>query len=293
MLELAKYTLMNKKSIFKLIALITISGLVYCNSNAQDRKVDFNEYYIHMKETGKGKPTVIIEAGLGSGYDAYDTLHSTVSSFTKVVSYDRPGLGESSKSPNPRTLPNYIIELRLLLQKENIDPPYILVGHSLGGLIMRYYANKHSNEVAGLVLIDCIPEGWFNYIMSTHSKEEIEELNKVIDPEINDSKGVIKEEWQEFQNNCELIKGIQLSKDIPIRVLTAVQYGEDQKALGYHPEDMQVWAQMQANFMSNSIDADQIITDKSGHSIQLSEPKLIIDAIKELIEINRKGNNIN
>ena len=279
------------KSLIKFIVLITISGLVSCNSKSQERIVNFEEYQIHIKETGKGKPTVIIEAGLGSGYDAYDTLQTAISPLTKVVSYDRPGLGESSESPNRRTLPNYINELRLLLQKENIDPPYILVGHSLGGLIMRYYAHKHPNEVAGLVLIDCIPEGWFNYIMSTHSKKEIEELNKVINPELNNSKGVIKDEWQEFQNNCELIKGVQLSKHIPIRVITAIQYGKDQKALGYHPDDMQIWAQMQANFMANSTNAKQIITDKSGHSVQLTEPELIIDAIKELVEINRKDFN--
>ena len=122
---------------------------------------------------------------------------------------------------------------------------------------------------------------------------KIEKLNKVINPELNNSKGVIKAEWQEFQKNCELIKGIQLLKYIPIRVITAIQYGEDQKALGYHPEDMQVWAQMQANFMSNSTNANQIITDKSGHSVQLTEPELIIDAIKELVEIYRKDYNNN
>ncbi|MHA1213255.1 MAG: alpha/beta fold hydrolase [Candidatus Heimdallarchaeota archaeon] len=279
------------KSLIKFIVLITIPGLVSCNSKSQERILNFEEYQIHIKETGKGKPTVIIEAGLGSGYDAYDTLQTAISPLTKVVSYDRPGLGESSESPNRRTLPNYINELRLLLQKEDIDSPYILVGHSLGGLIMRYYAHKYPNEVAGLVLIDCIPEGWINYIMSTHSKEEIDELNKVINPELNNSKGVIKDEWQEFQNNCELIKGVQLSKHIPIRVITAIQYGKDQKALGYHPEDMQIWAQMQANFMANSTNAKQIITDKSGHSVQLTEPELIIDAIKELVKLNRKNFN--
>ena len=276
------------KTALKFVVFLTITGLLSCNSKAQERMVSFDEYQIHINETGKGKPAVIIEAGLGSGYDAYDTLQTALSLHTKVVSYDRPGLGESGKSPNPRTLPNYVNELRLLLEKEDIDPPYILVGHSLGGLIVRFYAHMYPVEVAGLVLIDCIPEGWFSYLMSTHSKEEIERLNRVIDPDLNNSTGVTQDEWREFQNNCELIKGIRLSEDIPIRVITAVQYGEAQKALGYHHEDMQVWAQMQANSMSNSTNAKQIITEKSGHSVQETEPELIIDAIIELIKINRK-----
>ena len=270
---------------------MSITGLISFTSKSQDRMVDLNEFQIHIKETGKGRPAVIIEAGLGSGYDAYDTLQTAISHITKVLSYDRPGLGESSKSPNLRTLPNYTNELRLLLLKEMIDPPYILVGHSLGGLIMRYYAHKYPNEVVGLVLIDCIPDGWLDYFMNTHSKEEIEKLNKVIDPELNNSEGVIREEWQEFQNNLELINGIQILKHIPIRIITAIRYSEDQEALGYHAEDMQVWAQMQANIMSISTDAKQIITDKSGHSVQLSEPELIIEAIKDLVEINRKNDN--
>jgi pimeloyl-ACP methyl ester carboxylesterase len=277
------------KTALKFVLILTITGLVSCNSKAQERMVYFDEYQIHIKETGKGKPTVIIEAGLGSGYDAYDTLQTALSPHAKVVSYDRPGLGESGKSPNPRTLPNYVNELRLLLEKEDIDPPYILVGHSLGGLIVRYFAHKYPNDVAGLVLIDCIPEGWFSYLMSTHSKEEIEALNKAIDPELNNSKGVTQDEWREFQNNCELIKGVRLSKHIPVRVITAIQYGEAQKALGYHPEDMQIWAQMQANSMSNSTNAKQIITDKSGHSVQETEPELIIDSIMELVGLYRKN----
>lgn len=119
------------KSFIKFIIYITISGLVSYNIKAQERIVNFDDYQIHIKVTGKGKPVVIIEAGLGSGFDAYDTLHKTISPIARVLSYDRPGLGKSSTSPYPRTLPNYIAELRLLLQKEMIDPPYILVGHSL------------------------------------------------------------------------------------------------------------------------------------------------------------------
>lgn len=279
------------KTVYILLVTITTSGLISCNTKESERTVSISDYQIHIKDTGCGEPTVIIEAGLGSDLDDYDTLQKAITPLTRVVSYDRPGLGQSTQSPNPRTLPNYINELRLLLIKEEILPPYILVGHSLGGLIIRYYAYKYPDEVAGLVLIDCIPDDWFNYLMSTHSKEEMEALNQVIDPELNNSEGVIKDEWQEFQNNCDLVNGVQISKNIPIRVITAIKYGDDQKALGYHPEDMQVWAQMQADFISNSINAKQIITDKSGHSVQISEPELIIESIKELVELNRKDNN--
>lgn len=282
------------KSIVRFIVIITIAGLVSCSIKKEsERMVNFDDYQIHIKEAGQGKPTVLIEAGLGSGLDSYDTLQSAISPLTKVVSYDRPGLGESSKSPNPRTLPVYIDELKRLLEKEKIHPPYILVGHSLGGLIIRYYAHLYPEEVVGLVFIDFPHEDWFEYIRNTHTIEEVERFNAAIDPDLNHSTGVVKEEYEQIDYNCELLKGIRISQQIPIRIITATQYGSNQQALGYHPEDMQIWAQMQASIMANSTNAKQIITDNSGHSVQQTEPELIIDAIKELVELNRKDFNNN
>ncbi len=110
-------------------------------------------------------------------------------------------------------------------------------------------------------------------------------FNKIADPK--QYTGVLKDEWEQFEHNCELIRGIKTPENIPTRIITATQYGRDQQNLGYHPEDMKVWAKMQARMMNNVEDAKQIITDKSGHSIQLSEPELIINAVKELIEIYR------
>lgn len=275
------------KTTFKLIFLFTIIGLISCHHKESERMVFFNDFQVHIKETGQGQPTVIIEAGLGSGLDFYDTLQTAISKLTTVLSYDRPGLGKSGKSPNPRTLPVYIDELKSLLETERIHPPYILVGHSLGGLIARYYAYKYPEEIVGLVLIDCLHEDWFEYIRTTHSNEEVEMFNKAIDP--NQSTGVTKEEWEQFEYNCELIKEIEIPQHIPIRIITATQYGKDQQALGYHPEDMKVWAKMQASYMNNTKNAKQIITDKSGHSIHLTEPELIINSIEEIIVINRNN----
>ena len=276
------------KTILKIIFLFTFVGFVSCSNEKQERMVDFNDYQIHMKEIGHGRPTVIIEAGLGSGLDAYDNLQIAVSKLTKVLSYDRPGLGDSGKSPNPRTLPVYVDELKKLLNTEEIAPPYILVGHSLGGLIIRYFAHQFPEEVVGLVFIDCLHEDWFEYIRTTHSDKEVEAFNRAIDQNLNQSTGVTKEEWIQFEPNCDLIRGIDIPQHIPIRMITATQFGRDQEMLGYHPEDMLAWAEMQATIMNNVEDANQIITDKSGHSIHLTEPDLIINSIKELVENYRK-----
>lgn len=251
--------------------------------------VDFGEYNLHIYDSGFGKPTVIIEAGLGTGLMYYDTLQTFVSDFTRIISYDHAGIGKSTQSPNPRTLPNYVKELKQLLDHERIKPPYILVGHSMGGLIIRYYTHLYPDDVAGLVFIDHPHEDWFEYIRTTHSDEDIEKFNSFVDPNLNQSNGVVKEEWEQYGQNCDIIKGIEILQHIPVRMITAIQYGKDQQMIGYQSEDMKVYAEMQARIIKDVEDAEQIITNKSGHFIHFTEPMLVVNAIEELIDIYRKS----
>ncbi|MBK3517181.1 alpha/beta fold hydrolase [Carboxylicivirga marina] len=276
-------------TIVKLIFLLILLGLYSCKESDSERIVSFDDFDLHIKDNGTGKPTVIIEAGLGFGLMHYDTLQTLIPHFTRVISYDRPGLGNSTQSPNPRILPNYVNELKQFLDHEKIKPPYILVGHSLGGLIIRYFTHMYPDHVAGLVFIDHPHEDWFEYIRTTHAAEDIIKFNKIFDPSLNQTTGIIKEEWEQYEINCELIKGIEIPSQIPVRMITAIKYGRNQESVGYHRDDMKVWADMQASIIENVQDAEQIITTKSGHSIHLTEPELVVNAIKELVLIYRKG----
>lgn len=269
------------------IFILFLVGSMACPAATTERTVSFGDYRIRLNDSGEGQPAVIVEAALGSGYDAYDTLQTGISKLTRVLSYDRPGMGSSERSPKPRTLPVYVEELRALLEAEDIRPPYILVGHSMGGLIMRYFTDKYPGEVAGLVLIDCTPEGWIDYFRSNHTDEEIASFHRVIDPDQYD--GVTGEEWEQLENNLALIRGVRISPGIPTRAITSILFTDFHREMGYHPEDMKVWARMQAEVMDGVLDARQVVTEKSPHSIQQTEPELIIDSVRELIEIYRNA----
>lgn len=116
--------------------------------------IDIGNYKLHLNCTGTGGPTVILDAGAGGNSLAWALIQPSIAKFTTVCSYDRAGLGWSEKSKNPRTSENFVEELRLLLKKAHIPGPYILVGHSLGGLNVQLYATKYPHEVAGLILVD-------------------------------------------------------------------------------------------------------------------------------------------
>jgi len=107
---------------------------------------------------GRGSPTVIFESGLGDQVRAWAMVQPAVGKFTRACSYDRAGLGFSYPSGREGTSENAVDDLHRLLVAAAINPPYVLVGHSLGGMYVRLYADHHGSEVSGMVLVDPMSE---------------------------------------------------------------------------------------------------------------------------------------
>jgi pimeloyl-ACP methyl ester carboxylesterase len=112
--------------------------------------------YIHC--TGQGSPTVILESGGGMVSYTWEAVQHEVAKFAKCCSYDRAGYGLSETGTKPRTAGRIAVELHTLLQNAKIPGPYVLVGHSLGGLNIRMFAELYPDEVAGLVFVDSSSE---------------------------------------------------------------------------------------------------------------------------------------
>jgi pimeloyl-ACP methyl ester carboxylesterase len=117
---------------------------------------------LHLHVSGAGNPTVILEAGIAATSVSWQLVQPPVAAFTRVMSYDRAGLGWSDLGPQ-RTLREIVDELRRALAAGAWLGPYVLVGHSFGGLVVRAYAAWHPEEVAGLVLVDPVmPAEWID-----------------------------------------------------------------------------------------------------------------------------------
>jgi pimeloyl-ACP methyl ester carboxylesterase len=148
--------------------LCLVVGLIWAGSNRAraelkakypppGQMVDVGGYQLHVNCQGAsepGVPTVVLEAGAGEFSLTWDQVQRQVAEFARVCTYDRAGLGWSERGPNPRIAPYVVDEFDTLLKATGVEPPYVLVGHSMGALYTRFYFYQYPDRVAGMVLVD-------------------------------------------------------------------------------------------------------------------------------------------
>jgi pimeloyl-ACP methyl ester carboxylesterase len=116
--------------------------------------VDVGGRRLYVECTGSGSPTVVLEAGLGLSSDSWTGVLPEIGRTTRVCAYDRAGLGASDPVPGVRDASDDVRDLERLLARGPIPSPYVLVGHSYGGFLVRLFARAHPEQVAGVVFVD-------------------------------------------------------------------------------------------------------------------------------------------
>jgi pimeloyl-ACP methyl ester carboxylesterase len=122
------------------------------------RLVDIGGQRLHVNCTGHGSPTVLLENGTGDFSVIWALVQPGVAAFARVCSYDRGGYARSEPGTRPRTFAQLSLELQTALSDLGVGPPYVLVGQSYGGLVVRGFARVYRAEVVGLVLVDAVHE---------------------------------------------------------------------------------------------------------------------------------------
>jgi len=130
--------------------------------------VDAGGHRLHLNCTGEGSPTVVLESGTAEFSMVWALVQPGIAQFTRVCSYDRAGYAWSDAGPLPRTMSQIAYELRTALANAAEKGPYVLVGATLGGTIMRVFANTYPGDVSGMVLVDSTHENGF---IVSHGKE--------------------------------------------------------------------------------------------------------------------------
>ena len=143
------------------ICLLLLNLAARCGAaqpKAPGELVDLGGYRLHVHCTGGGSPTVLFENGSADFSFVWDLVQPEVAKFARACSYDRGGYAWSDPGPQPRTFAQLNLELHTALQRAGVKGPYVLVGQSYGGFVVRGFAETYKSEVAGVVLVDAAHE---------------------------------------------------------------------------------------------------------------------------------------
>jgi pimeloyl-ACP methyl ester carboxylesterase len=238
---------------------------------------------LYLSCVGAGSPTVVLESGLNDPAAPWFGIESAVAPFTRVCSYDRANSAGSASDPTPapRSGEDTVADLHALLTAADVPGPYVLVGHSIGGLIARLFASNYPDEVSGLVLVD-----------SSHEDQDVR-LEAL----------VTAEQWaayQQFFAQFPSPEGIDMEatfdqvraaraaapmRPMPLIVLTAGQTAEPSLfPPGWPVEaDAELWRELQTDLAGLVPNARHIVAEQSGHYIHQAEPDLVVEAIRQVV----------
>ena len=231
---------------------------------------DGRQLYVNCE--GQGIPTVVMEAG-GAGHSgSWDSVQPAVAEFTRVCVYDRSGTGDSSATPKLDTIQAIAEELHTLLSAADVDPPYVLVGHSLGGMIVLQFATVYLEETVGMVLVD----------------------TSAVDPRDRLQAELTPEEWRQYgaqghdgdfalpEGGHLLETGVVDLADIPLVVLTAGIVGTDVPA-DVAARVQEIRLEMHRELLELSIDSTHMIAEESDHAIPTKQPEIVVDAVSLVV----------
>jgi pimeloyl-ACP methyl ester carboxylesterase len=243
--------------------------------------VDAGGHNLWIECQGTGSPTVILEAGLGVTSFTWSKVMPGASQLTRVCRYDRAWLGQSLPGPLPRNSQVIANELHTLLANAKIEPPYILVGASFGGLCVQLYAAQHPQEVAGMVLVD-----------STHADldDRIEAVITTAQAEERRMELGLNQEKTSFKDIQESDNQVRAAGNLPDVPLVVLRHGVPfEFSEGWPAERIeQIWLDLQTDLSKRTSKGRLVVAEKSGHRISETEPELVVAAIREVLEATRK-----
>jgi pimeloyl-ACP methyl ester carboxylesterase len=265
---------------------------------------------IYMECRGKGSPTVVLVSGLGNAADIWSVtadpkneraVFDEVAGFTRVCAYDRPGTirvtDDDKPSPStpveqPTSAKAAAADLEALLGASGEPAPYVLVGHSFGGPIIRLYAGAHPAKVGGLVLVDALSEDLPNGLTPKQEKLNEELLNAA--PPDSHREGL------DTSATFKQLRESPPAPPVPAVVLSAdrLELTKEALAKGQFPDGVNqkfvdaLWAAQLAaqDKLAEKFPGAEHITDtNSTHYIQLENPQLVSDSIRRVVEAERDG----
>ena len=266
---------MNKLRLLQIISLICLAG---CSTLPAAQRISSPVATHSYVLDGSGGPVVVLEAGLGGGKEAWAPVYDPLSQLTKVFAYDRAGYGTSRSRNWSRDGATAVRELRSTLKALHLDPPYVLVGHSLGGTYMELYARTYPHEVGGVVLVDSRHADFTRRCMAANAKSCKPPLFAlVLMPDIQ------RREMTIGDQTMQQVMRAGPFPDVPLTVLTSGKQALSGSAFG------NTWLESQESLAAMSTKSVHEVCESCGHFIQKDNPDLVVEAVLNIVRTIRSN----
>jgi pimeloyl-ACP methyl ester carboxylesterase len=254
----------SKRYVVQVVLAAMLLLLAPIAAAARDALVMVGTDRLHIETIGESGPTVVFEAGLGNDSSTWKSVAGPIGGFARVVLYDRVGLGQSSQLKDTSaaiTADGVASRLHPLLAAADIRPPYILVGHSLGGLYMQMFARKFPKDVSGIVLLES---------SSTEAPSELTTRAKLMP-----GTAAYLEEEGVAESNRQVMNAGPFP-NVPLTVIAATDHGP------YFKEWEPTLMRLQQQLATLSPQGSLIVAQGSGHDVQLDRPEAVIEAVRRM-----------
>lgn len=262
---------------------------------------------LHLNCQGEGAPTVVFDAGLGGSSLDWALVQPDVAAFTRACTYDRAGYGWSDPGPLPRDSQNVVSDLEQLLGNGSVPAPYVLVGHSLGGLVAQYFARQNAERIAGLVLVDATHEEQFRRLKAAVTAGRTARRTLVMSHGSNQVHEGLPEEVRRlagaFSARARSLVVLQseasylfkagrptaASGELPDVPLVVISHRELPARAS--PRDAILassWMDMQRDLLALTTRSRHVIAASDDHYVHIREPRLVVDAVRSVVEQHRR-----
>ena len=231
---------------------------------------------LYMECVGSGSPAVVLEAGFGADTHSWRDVQPEVGRGTRTCSYDRAGTGNSVAPPGVRDARDEIADLRRLLARARVEPPYVLVGHSYGGVLARVFAHLYPSETAGLVLIDTMGRDGRRRQLAIWPRSQAREIRRGVATAVME--GVDLAAGEAIASRVTSLGGL------PLAVITAGREDNFPRTPArLHRGLKRLWDGMQDELAALSENSVHVVVLASNHDIPNGQPSVIVRAVQAVV----------
>ncbi len=261
-----------------------------------DQMISIGSHRLQIRMEGEGTPTVVIEAGITDQMENWGPLQQRIAQVTRIVTYNRAGYGQSEPGPLPRHCGREAEELKALLNAASVPGPYVVVGHSLGGLNAQVFAAKYPEDVVGIVLLDPPPLSFIRgeqYItLQAMADQMTAEWQAIADAGAESAnaerkaravffKMIASEHREMFGESARLVSEISSFGDTPLLVMAAKKPNPVFEDLAQ--EYQEYWIEQSRSLSHKSSKGKFVLAEESTHHLYKDVPDLVVEGILSVV----------